>query len=134
MAQILRGISFPFRRGQKGLPEPVEGPETIAQDMLLALMTVRGERLMRPNFGSGITGFTFETTDEVLPGLICAEINSVIGRFEPRVIISRIDVQLGDEKQQFEPDSHIIVRIEFVIRATKQEQTLTLKIPGVTSQ
>jgi hypothetical protein len=118
----------------RGLPEPVEGPETIAQDMLLALMTVRGERVMRPDFGSSITDFTFELANETLPGLICAEINSVIGRFEPRVLISRIDVQLGDDKQQFEPDSHVLVRIDFVIRATRQEQTLTLKIPGVTSQ
>jgi len=130
MASSLRGISFPFRRGAKGLPEPVEGTETIAQDMLLALLTVRGERIMRPDFGSGITGFTFETTNEVLPALISAEINSVIGRFETRVIITAIDIQLGDEKQQFEPDSHVIVRIDYVIRATQQEQTLTLNIPG----
>jgi len=85
---------------------------------------------MRPDFGSGITGFTFETTNEVLPALISAEINSVIGRFETRVIITAIDIQLGDEKQQFEPDSHVIVRIDYVIRATQQEQTLTLNIPG----
>lgn len=65
--------------------------ELVKQDLLNHFHTSRGERVMRPNFGSTIWDLLFEPFDQELKDAVVADVQNVIDQ-EPRVILQTIDV------------------------------------------
>jgi phage baseplate assembly protein W len=62
---VLRGTNIGFATHEKRTPPfTLEGIELAKQDLLYAFMTRRGERVMRPNFGSIIFDLLFEPFDD----------------------------------------------------------------------
>lgn len=66
--------------------------ELVKRDLLNHLHTKRGERLMRPSFGTNIHMYLFDPFDNVVRQNIIDEVEEVIDS-EPRVSLIDIDVQ-----------------------------------------
>ncbi len=65
--------------------------ELVKVDLLNHFHTARGERVMRPNFGSIIWDLLFEPFDDDTREAIFADVDSIISQ-EPRVILDSLDI------------------------------------------
>lgn len=107
---IYTGIKYPFQRGGTSFPAAATDDELIRDSLLQLILTMNGERIMRPEFGTNALSFIFENNDAVLSNLLRAEIQGVIARFEPRVQL--VDIRIAQRA------SEIILTIVYVVLAT----------------
>jgi phage baseplate assembly protein W len=92
----LKGISFPFRRGENGFPEPNAGTRTVIDRVKAALLTSRGELPMGNDIGTGIDNLIFESLTPILQAKIAQELRDTIGRIEPTMNVLAIDFAEDD--------------------------------------
>ncbi len=115
------GIAFPFKRSPTALPAAVSDNDLIRQSLAQIVLTGRGERIMRPAFGSGAYGFVFENNSQVFQETVRADIMNAIGKFETRVIVQSVDVTRDD--------TQATIDISYVVLATRQEQAIKITVP-----
>jgi phage baseplate assembly protein W len=85
------------------------------------IVTVPGERFFNPNIGSRITDILFEPLDFINANLVRSEIEYTIKSFEPRVILTNVQVD-----QNFD-DNGYDVEIEFQVSGLPEKtDTITL--------
>lgn len=111
-----RGIAFPFQKGADSLPARAEDADLIRMSIQQILSTSRGERVMRPRFGSNIWRFVFANNNSFLSDLVKTEVRAAIGQFEPRVAVSNVLVQ--------QRDSEIVITVEYVILSTRTTDSI----------
>lgn len=121
MAALYRGIAFPFAKSKTSLPAPAFDDDLVKQSLAQIVMTSRGERVMRPGFGSNALSFIFENNDLVLQESIRAEVMSSISKFESRVIIRGVGV--------VREDTQVTISISYIVISTRQEQNLEITVP-----
>ena len=90
-----------------------EGEDDIAEAIRIILMTSRGERVMRPDFGCGLRDFVFGTTDETTLRLLETDITQAITVWEPRVR----DVEVTTKLDPSQPGK-LSIGIAYVVRST----------------
>lgn len=84
------------------------------------ILTSNFEKPFHPEIGSPIKSLMFEPVTPILPVLIEKAIHQTIDNFEPRVQLTRVDVN-------FSPDNNsVYVTIEFKIINTTVNQTVNL--------
>ena len=97
----------------------VQGKEDIEESIKIILSTPKGERIMRPEFGSSIHEFVFAPNNATTAGLLAYHVRDALLRWEPRIEINEIDVQ---------PDlvdrSYVRINIKYVVKATNDERNL----------
>jgi hypothetical protein len=96
-ASFYVGISFPFRRSSTSLPARATDHDLIRQSLVQIVSTTKGERVMRPDFGTNIIHYIFDNNDDLLAELIRSDVFSAVGRYEPRVILTDVQVVRSDE-------------------------------------
>ena len=79
------GLAFPLKLGNDGRLSACTYEEHIRQSLRALLLTARGRRVMRPDYGNRLGDYLFENYGETTATLIKSEISSTIRRFEPRV-------------------------------------------------
>lgn len=62
-----------------------EYEEDIAEAIRIILWTSRGERVMRPDFGSGVQQFSFEGNDQTTLNMLESELEQSLREWEPRI-------------------------------------------------
>lgn len=76
-----REISLPFRLDGQGRVAAVSDPNKIGRQHLTSyLLTRPGERLMRPDFGTPIKDYLFETLDPINVALLTQRVQEKVGR------------------------------------------------------
>ena len=96
--QDLLGTSFPFRKGDRGYPQPVAGAETIVDDLAALLTIERGEIPMEPNLGTRMQGFVFQTSGPLLQARVAQEIRSIVQNYEQRAQV--LSVRTAERAEQ----------------------------------
>ena len=91
----------------------------IEQAITIILSTARGERVMRPDFGSGIHDFIFSPYNATTAGLLAYHVQESLARWEPRIAVTDVDVQPnpGDSSQ-------IMINIQYIVKSTNDERNL----------
>jgi uncharacterized protein len=79
------GISFPFRTDGQGRLAMNHLEDQIRQSIMLILQTARGERVMRPEFGAGLSDLAFAPVTFASSALAENAVKEALMRFEPRV-------------------------------------------------
>lgn len=69
--------------------------DAVKRSLRNILLTSKGERLIDPDFGAGLTRYLFEPLIPSTVQIIKTEIKNAIETYEPRVLINKIDVS-GD--------------------------------------
>jgi len=65
----------------------VKDTSAIAQAIKSILLTRKGERPFKPDFGSGLQNALFQPLDYATSSFIKGEITSCLGRYEPRIVL-----------------------------------------------
>jgi phage baseplate assembly protein W len=119
----LKGTSFPFRRGLKGFPQPVSGPQTVLADVQGLLTTQRGEVPMKPNLGVSMYRYVHETSGPLLQARVVQELRTTLDREEPRMLVLAITTQesnIGDGR-------HVDAIIDYEIAGEQGRMTVPIE-------
>ncbi|MFS0918394.1 GPW/gp25 family protein [Brevibacillus sp. 179-C 1.1 NHS] len=89
--------------------------EDIAEAIRIILSTAKGERVMRPQFGSGLQGFMFDGTDGTSLALLQSDIAEAIMIWEPRVRDVQVEAKIDKAHSEM-----VNVTISYTVRATNK--------------
>ena len=92
------GMTFPQQINNKGFFEFSGDLRTLVRASILQILGTRiGERVMLPEFGSRIWELLFEPIDQITVALARVYTIEAIKRWEPRVLLNDIDVQVNPD-------------------------------------
>jgi phage baseplate assembly protein W len=113
------GAALPFKVSPLGGIKTKSDNEKIADNIKAILITMRGERLMLPQFGLGAYNMIFRNlTESELPQLIFA-IRTAIESGETRVAVTDVKVEAPDRQ------GRVLVHINYIVDYS-QEQTVSV--------
>lgn len=121
---IFRGFAFPFSSSSLSFPAGSTDDDLIHDSIVQLVLTMRCERVMRPDLGCNAYSFIFENEDDVLAELIRTEVMAVISRYEPRVAVSDVTVERDDTTSSM---SSVLVTIKYVVLATRTPGTAEVR-------
>lgn len=109
-----RGWSFPprFNRSLRSV-EMLEQEADIASSLEVLLGTMRGERVMLPQYGCNLDELIFETLDTRMKTLMADKIESAILYHEPRIELEK--VQLDDSR---ELEGVVLIEVIYRVKTT----------------
>lgn len=114
-----KGFAFPVAVDpSSGRFRTSEHEEDIRQAIYIILMTRRGERVMRPEFGCGIHDFAFETMDYGTISQMEDSVREALIRWEPR--IRDVNVEIAPEEEA----GRLRISLSYVVRATNNPYNL----------
>jgi len=118
-----RGWSFPprFKPGS-GTVEMLEQEADIASSLEVLLQTVRGERVMLPQYGCNLDELIFENPDTRMKTLMTDKIESAILYHEPRIELEKVTL---DDSGELEG----VIRIGIVYRVRTTNSRFNFVFP-----
>lgn len=88
-----RGWSFPVRTDIRGrISMTNDYGDTIERAIRIILQTVKGERVMRPEFGSELHRLVFAENNATTAGQADFYIRQALARWEPRIDVEQVKV------------------------------------------
>jgi phage baseplate assembly protein W len=118
-----RGIAFPFQKGSDGIPAAAEDSDLLEMVLQQILLVSPGERVMRPDLGSGVIRHVFENNDAAMRQLMNTEIRTAIAKGEPRVRVTTISIVDDPDNE-----GSVLLTVNFVVNATKAQRSVTLNL------
>jgi len=92
------GFAFPMRfDGVGGVCSQNENLTSLRDDVIQLIMTSRGARVMRPDYGTDIRRSLFQPLDTTLISTLQAQITQTIATYEPRVVVQKLDLVPNEE-------------------------------------
>ena len=106
-------MRFPFHIGSRGCTATADSSEDLyVRDLLeQVLLTSPGERVNRPDFGSGLLGMVFAPGGDVLQAALQANVQAALQRFLSDVVM-RVSVE----------ESAVEVTVQYIVQRTQQQQ------------
>lgn len=89
---VYYGFNPPFFGGPQNILSRQEDEQLIKNDIIQAILTLPGERVMRPDFGVPLRNLVFEPNDEVARSSVVNAIRNVLKTYEPRVNIVSLQI------------------------------------------
>ena len=97
MSFVLKGIPYPISKSPLGYLFSQEGIATLKSDLIQLLLTNPKERVMLPSYGTPLRKLLFSSNDAALVAETKRIIANSIESWEPRIVISQIDITNGRE-------------------------------------
>ena len=92
------GMAFPMRwDGIGGVLTQSENLGALKDGVIQLIMTSRGARVMRPDYGTDLRKSMFEPMDSASIATLRAQISDTIAKYEPRVVLQQLNVFHQDE-------------------------------------
>ena len=91
----------------------------IEASILVILGTAKGERVMRPEFGSSIHDLVFAPNNATTGGLLTYHVQEALARWEPRIDVAEVNVRADPQEQ-----SLVLIEIQYLVKATNDERNL----------
>lgn len=96
------GSNPPFIGGPEGILSRQEDDRLIKNDILQLLLTVPGERVMRPDFGVNLRNYVFEPGTNTDLSILQSDIRYQIQTQEPRVIVDDVTIRKSLDDNRIE--------------------------------
>ncbi len=112
------GIAFPFTMRDGRLVEAA-GEQSIHDSILLILRTARGERVMRPNFGGGISDLVFLENSTTTSTVVGETVRRTLIEFEPRIDVE--DVRVTPDADE---GHRLNIEIEYKVRTSNRTENI----------
>jgi uncharacterized protein len=106
------GWKFPIQTSPNGKIAQSRYESRIEESIYLILNTAAGERVMLPNFGSGLHELVFAPNDAMTRSGIVQRVRQALVAYEPRIDVLEIDVENAPETPNL-----LLIRINYQIRA-----------------
>lgn len=113
------GWKFPPRLDARGQLELAHQEQDVEESISIILLTSKGERMMRPDFGCDLFLLEFEPNDAATGGLARRYVQEALARWEPRIEV--LDIQAepdGDDS------SCLLINIHYRLVAANAERNL----------
>lgn len=108
MTDIALGITLPIKRGKTGLFEQAFDPITqVKSNLINLILTVKGERVFQPTFGSDLQSLVFTQMDEEYEQNVKRAIQSSVSKWLPFLNIIKQTVTRDTDRNR------TLVEIEF---------------------
>lgn len=122
------GITLPVKRGNTGYFEQAFSSfEQSKSNLKNLLLTRKGERVMQPNFGSGLHDLLFQQADNQLEQRLEEEITNTVNFWLPYIEISEIEVTMTDEMKD---KNQVDMKVVFTVGNTFEPQEITFTVEG----
>ena len=122
------GITLPVKRGNTGFFEQsFSSFEQAKSNLLNLLLTKQGERVMQPNFGTGLHSLLFEPLTDDFENKLTDTITKSVSYWLPYINIEEIDVKMTDEMKDM---NRADMNIQFTIGNQIELQEITFTIQG----
>lgn len=121
------GIILPIAKGPNGYFEQAfTSLEQARANLLNLLLTNKGERIMQPEFGTGLQQVLFEQMTGDLEEKITDTITENVNFWLPYINIELIDIEMTDEMKD---NNTANIHINFTVGSniTRQEITFTIR-------
>ena len=119
------GITLPIQIGNTAFNQSFTTYEQAKSNIKNLLLTKKGERVMQPNFGSGLQELLFDFNDELLSAKIEETITTALENWLPYVVVQQINVnQSNDNKDR----NTVGITISFNVRNSPELNTVSFKI------
>ncbi len=92
------GITLPIQRGSDGyFAQSFRTFDQVRSNLKNLLLTKKGERLLQPEFGSGLHDLLFQQATEKFEEDLEATINESIAKWLPYVIVEDVSIDISKE-------------------------------------
>jgi phage baseplate assembly protein W len=122
------GWAFPVGVDARGRIALARRERDIEEAISMILLTSKGQRVMRPEFGCRIHELVFAPNDATTEGLAIFYVEEALAMWEPRIAVRTVTA---------DPDpgmpERLLIRIDYEIKATYDRRALVFpfyRIPG----
>jgi phage baseplate assembly protein W len=122
------GWAFPVGVDARGRVALSRQEQDIEQAIRMIVMTPKGQRMMRPEFGCHIHELIFAPNNAATAGLAAHYVEEALAMWEPRI-------QVEEVRASFDPndESRLLVEVFYEVKATNDPRALVFPfytIPG----
>ena len=122
------GLSLPLKNGDGGFFEQnFTTFEQARSNLKNLLLTKKGERVLQPNFGSGLQDLLFEPIDDEFENKLVDTITESVSTWLPYINIEDIDVNMNDENKD---NNRVGVEIKFKVGDSLDLNSVTFTVGG----
>ncbi|MBA4142866.1 MAG: GPW/gp25 family protein [Nitrosospira sp.] len=90
-----------------------EYEESVRQSILIILSTAKGERAMRPTFGTGLSELVFAVNNSTTHALVQFEVSEALKNWEPRIEVLGVETSSGGARGE-----QLLIFIDYRVRTT----------------
>ena len=121
MAKEFLGVGWKFAVNvdTRGNIQMSEYEQDIKEAIWIILATSKGERVMRPDFGSGIYNYVFASINTATIGLVENSVREALTLYEPRIELLNVEVSTEEADE-----GKLLVSIDYRVRDTNNEFNL----------
>ncbi len=122
------GWAFPVAVDARGRVALARRERDVEEAITMILLTPKGQRVMRPEFGCRIHELVFAPNDATTTGLAAYYVEEALAMWEPRIRV--LDVRAAPDPERAE---RLLVEVEYEIKATYDKRALVFpfyRIPG----
>ncbi|RIK40423.1 MAG: phage baseplate protein [Chloroflexi bacterium] len=113
------GWAFPVGTDARGRVALARQENDIEQAIRLILLTPRGQRIMRPEFGCRIHELIFHPNDAATAGLAAYYVEEALGMWEPRIDVDSVHARADPLN-----NGRMLIDVHYTVRATLDARTL----------
>lgn len=122
------GITLPVQRGNNGyFNQAFSSFEQAKSNLKNLLLTKKGERVMQPNFGTGLQSLLFEQMTDEFETKLEETITKNVNYWLPYITIRQIDIEMTDEMKDRNTAN---MNIQFTVGNQIDTQEITFTIQG----
>jgi phage baseplate assembly protein W len=121
------GISLPLQIGGAGFTQTYNTTEQIKSNIKNLLLTQKGERILQPEFGSGLHEILFDFNNDDIEGKIEDAINAAFEQWLPYVTIADIVVEQTDALKD---RNRVNISLTFQVNGSADLNEVTFNVQG----
>jgi len=116
--KVIRGVQWPVKQENTGgMFSCAYNQEAVKDGLVQLILTQKGERPMRPGYGTNLRAAPFEPMDGITIGALEKSILTAIEKYEPRVTI--IDFKLIPNEETSELDLSLVFSLKNNVLTTE---------------
>jgi len=120
---VIENVRWGLKKSFQGGILLVSGDDSIRQAVLMLLMTRRGERVMRPEYGCDLHHLLFAPNNDATANIAIHYVRSALEQWESRIDIIKIDAQA----HPYRPNM-LIIQLEYQVRTTGTLERLDMNL------
>ncbi|EIM65435.1 GPW/gp25 family protein [Desulfobacter postgatei] len=113
------GFGFPVALDETGRVVRVSDTAAIDRSIELILLTAKGERIMRPDFGSDLSTFVFKPLSEQNRRRMGTSVKTALQKWEPRIRLLAVEVRVSPKGPNIAE-----ISIDYKVRQTHTKHNL----------
>jgi phage baseplate assembly protein W len=122
------GWAFPLRIDARGRIALARRERDVEEAIFMILLTPKGQRVMRPEFGCRIHDLVFSPNDATVIGLATYYVEEALAMWEPRIVVEEVKGSVDSEHPE-----RLLIDIRYRLKATHDRRSLVFpfyRIPG----